>query len=69
MVDVLYLDNKIKESGKSKTFLADKCGISRANFYMKINGKRHFTETEATRLCEALGVSSLAERKKIFLLD
>lgn len=69
MVDVPYLDEKIRLSGKSKTLLANKCGLSRTSFYKKISGKVAFTENQATILCDEIGITTLAERRKIFLIN
>jgi len=66
MVNTQYLEKKIKDSGKTKTFLADKCGLSRVGFYKKANGEFDFTESEATILCDELNVTSMSERRKIF---
>lgn len=67
MVNTQYLEQKIDDVGKSKSLLARRCGMSRVSFYNKIKGIRPFTESEATALCEELNVTSIAERKKIFL--
>ena len=69
MVNTPYLEDKIKLSGKTKTFLADKCGLTNQGFYNKLKGIRPFTESEATILCDELSITTLAERKKIFLPD
>lgn len=68
MVDTLYLEELIKDSGKSRTHLASKCGMSRSEFYNKSHNKREFTESQATKLCAELDVTTLADRKKLFCL-
>lgn len=68
MLDTQYLNELIKASGKTKTYLAKKLGLSYQGFLNKITGKRDFTEHEATILCDELNVTSMAERRKIFCL-
>jgi hypothetical protein len=66
MVDTQYLEKVIKESGKKKTYLAEKCGISVQSLRLRINNAYDFTTTQADVLCRELGITSLTEKEKIF---
>lgn len=68
MIDALYLGQKIEESGKSKTFLADKLGITRSAFYSKIKGKTEFSGEEFMTLIAELGYSDIPEGVQRFFL-
>lgn len=67
MINSELLEDLIKSSGKSKTYLANKCGMSRSEFYLKSKGKREFTEGQATILCDELNITTMSDRRKIFL--
>ena len=60
------LEQKIKESGKKKGYLADKCGLSRQGFRNCIKGDAHFNEIHIKVLCEELNITSLEEKESIF---
>lgn len=45
--------------------LADKIGISRVSMSYKMNGKRDFTASEISRICNVLNLS-IEEKEKIF---
>lgn len=66
MVNTLYLDEMIKKSGKSKTFLSSKIGCSRQYFHMKCRNEAPFTLCEADILCSELGITKLTDKEKIF---
>lgn len=66
MADTQYLEKLIKESGKKKSYLADRIGCSRQYFRMKCNNEAEFTVNEANILCEELNVTKLTEKEKIF---
>lgn len=65
MVDTLYLEQKIKESGKKKQYLAEKIGCSRQYLTMKIKNEVEFDLKEVKILCDELSLS-ISERNKIF---
>lgn len=67
MIDTQALDERIKESGLSKTFIAGKLGISRYALYCKLDGKTVFTYPEAETLGDILGIKTYRERRQIFL--
>lgn len=60
------LKEKIKESGKSISFLAKKIGLSRAGFYNCMANKAEFKSSQVDILCRELGVRSLKEKQRIF---
>ena len=66
MVDTLLLEGVISESGKKKSYLADKVGISVQNLRLKMNNKLVFNSNEVTVLCEELGITRLTDKEKIF---
>ena len=66
MTDSLALRNKIEEKGLKYSYLAEKLGLSRNGFALKVDGKNEFKASEVTKLCEILGITSLREKERIF---
>lgn len=66
MVNSQYLEEVIAASGLKKSFIAAELGISIQTLRKKISGISDFTMREANKLCDLLGVKSLAEKEKIF---
>ena len=66
MVDTQMLEQIISESGKKKSYLADKIGISIQNLRLKITNKLDFKTGEVAILCQELGITKLTEKEKIF---
>lgn len=62
---VQYVENLIAESGKSKTVLAKRLGISRANFYNKLKGSVSFKADEFIVLMDEVGVTSIEKIRDI----
>ena len=60
------LENKIAESGKKKSYLAKKVGLSSAGFRNCIINKAEFRVSQVDILCEELNITSLKERDAIF---
>lgn len=54
MIDYTSLNKKVKESGITKAFIATKLGITRANLYDKLSGKRTFDAAEIGVLKDVL---------------
>lgn len=69
MVNTELLEAKIKESGKSKSYLCRKLGITLQTFRRKITNKVEFVLTEVERLCLELGIKSLSEKERIFFAN
>lgn len=66
MTDTELLEKKIRESGKKKEYLADKCGLSRQGFKNCIINKAFFNTKHIKILCAELGIVKLSERESIF---
>lgn len=66
MVDTLYLEKVIKDSGKKKSYLAGKCNMSIQNLRLKATNKSDFKSSEIDILCTELGITKLTEKEKIF---
>lgn len=69
MTDTLYLEEKIKESGKKREYLADKLGLTRQGFYKKCQGVSQFNALEIKILCAELEISDLSEKERIFFAN
>jgi DNA-binding XRE family transcriptional regulator len=66
LVDSKKLDELIRESGKKKMYLAEKCGITRQSFDAKRSGKATFTLKEAQALIDELNISDSRQVVEIF---
>lgn len=66
MVDTLQLEARIKDSGKTKTYLASKLGITIQSLRLKSMNRSEFNSTEITILCDELGITRLTDKEKIF---
>lgn len=60
------LDNKIESSGLKIGYIVEQLGISRNGFDKKRNGEIPFRKAEIYVLCDLLGITDDAEKKKIF---
>ena len=66
MTNTELLENKIRDCGLKKGYLAEKCGLSRAGFRNCELNKAEFTTSQVNILCEELGITSLREKETIF---
>ena len=66
MTNTELLDQKIKESGKKKRYLAAKCGLSYAGFRNCETNKAEFKASHIYILCVELNISKLEEIVAIF---
>ena len=66
MTNTELLENKIQESGKKKSYLAERCGLSRAGFRNCMINKADFKVSHVDILCFELGITSLREKEAIF---
>ena len=66
MINTQYLEEKIAASGKTKTHLASKMGMSLQAFRLKSTNKFDFTTTQVEILCDELGITKLSEKERIF---
>lgn len=66
MTNTELLEKKIEESGKKNSYLARKCGLSRAGFYNCKTNKADFKTSHIEVLCVELNITSLREKDAIF---
>lgn len=66
MVDTQYLENLIIQSGKKKSYLAQKMGCSIQSFRLKCLNKYEFKLSEVDALCTELEITDFQEKEKIF---
>lgn len=66
VVDTQILEDLIASTGKKKTHLANRLGISVQNLRLKIQNKSDFRSNEVAILCQELGISRLSDKEKIF---
>ena len=68
MTNLKLLEEKIEKSGKKKSYLAKKCGLSRAGFRNCLINKAEFKTSQVDTLCVELGITSLREKEAIFFV-
>ncbi len=66
MTNTALFEEKVKQSGKKKTYLAKKCGLSCAGFRNCVINKAEFKSSHIDILCDELGVTNLREKEAIF---
>lgn len=66
MNNTKLLEQKIKESGKKITYLAEKVGLSYAGFRNCVINKAEFKASQIDILCDELHINSLKEKQLIF---
>lgn len=66
MTNTELLEEKIRLSGKKKSYLAKKIGLSRQGFRNCRLNTAEFTTTQVQILCEELNIDTLEERHEIF---
>ena len=69
MTHTQMLEEKIKQSGKKKKFLAEKVGLSAAGFRNCCNNRAEFTSSQVKILCRELDITSLKEMQAIFFAE
>jgi hypothetical protein len=69
MTDTELLEEWIKNSGKKKSFLAKKVGLSRAGFRNCCINKAEFTTNQIKILCDELGIKKLTDKEAIFFAN
>lgn len=67
MANALLLEEKRKDSGKSKSFLAKRLNVSRPHLYKLLKNPELCTVGIANVLCDELDICKKAERDDIFL--
>ncbi len=66
VTDTKELNRMIHESGLTKSYIANKLGITLYAFQRKRENKSQFTAEQIKILCELLGIKSLHEKERIF---
>ena len=66
MTNTEKLEAKITQSGKKKSFLAEKVGLSLAGFRNCCTNKAEFKASQIQILCDELGIDCLEEKQSIF---
>lgn len=66
MNNTKLLEEKIKQSGKKITYLAEKVGLSYAGFRNCVLNKAEFKSSQIKILCEELNIDDFKEMKSIF---
>lgn len=66
MGNAQYLENAIAASGKKKSYLADRIGVTRQTFSKKCKEPALFTNLQTEVLCNELNITKASERMKIF---
>lgn len=69
MTNTELLEAKIKESGKKKQYLAEKCGLSMQGFRNCIQNRAEFKTSHIKILCAELGITKLTEKEAIFYAE
>lgn len=69
MTNQKLLEQKIAKSGKKKSYLAKRCGLSRAGFRNCVINKAEFKTSQVDTLCIELGITSLREKESIFFAN
>jgi hypothetical protein len=66
MTNTKLLEKEIKESGKKKSYLAQKVGLSPAGFRNCVINKAEWKASQIDILCTELGITDLKKRHAIF---
>ena len=66
MVDTQLLDERIAKSGKRKSYLAEKCGMSLQTFRMKRLNISNFNTDEIEALAKELDIRTMTDKERIF---
>ena len=66
MTNTEMLETLIRESGKKKSYLAMKCGLSLAGFRNCVTNKAEFKQAQIIVLCEELNITSLKVKEAVF---
>lgn len=66
MTNEKLLNEKIAACGKKKSYLAEKCNLSKMGFYNCVKNKSEFKISHIDVLCRELQITSLKEKDSIF---
>ena len=66
MTNTKLLEEKIRQSGLKKGYLAEQLGISRTTFYTLLRNNSDFKASQIKTLCDILGITDDETLKAIF---
>ena len=66
MTNTKLLEDRIKQSGKKKKYLAAKCGLSYAGLRNCILNRAEFRASHIQVLCDELGITNAKDKEAIF---
>ena len=66
MVNTELLETRIRDSGLKKGYLAERCGLSRAGFWLCLTNQAEFRSSQVKTLCDELGITRLTDKEAIF---
>jgi len=69
MTDSKALISLIKQSGLKMKYLAERLGLSKYGFHLKVHGKRSFNQFELITLCDILCIRDFETIKSIFFAE
>ena len=69
MTDTEKLNERIRNSGLKKSYIAGVLGINASTLSRKINNELGFNTREITVLCNLLGITKLKEKEAIFFAE
>lgn len=69
MTNLELLEAKIKQSGKKKSYLAKKVGLTPAGFRNCCLNKSEFRTSQVKILCEELNIDNAEEKEAIFFAN
>jgi len=68
MVNTELLEKRIKDSGKTKSYLSDKIGVTIQTFRKKCTNESDFYLSEVDKLCTELDIKTLTEKERVFFV-
>lgn len=66
MTNVKLLEEKIRQSGLKKSYLAERIGVSRGTLSSLLSNKTEFKTSQVCALCEVLGITDDETIRAIF---
>lgn len=70
MTNTELLEEKIKESGYKRSYIAKAIGLKSAfGLAKKIRNENEFKASEINKLCDLLKISSMEEKERIFFAN
>lgn len=66
MIDLVMLNDIIKQSGKTQKHIAQSMGLTREGLRLKLIGQSDFKTEEVNSICRELGINNAMMRNRIF---